>query len=89
MNKRPLILVLRDQPDPIHPVDCYIGIGKCFVDIKTPLMPPCLSCVHWKPQDVFVHLSGKDRVFYDGIQLCHAEDMHSDFSCFRERVKDE
>jgi hypothetical protein len=41
--------------------------------------PPCAECFYWQPGIEL--LNGN----FDGITLCHAEDMHGDFSCFRER----
>ena len=38
--------------------------------------PPCPECKHWKPVRMY------DGARYDGVRLCHAEDMLRDFSCF-------
>jgi hypothetical protein len=43
--------------------------------------PPCPSCVHWNPVRKFE----ADGV-YGGVKLCHATDMFSDFSCFKEKA---
>lgn len=42
--------------------------------------PPCPGCRHWRPVPLFTN-QGKA----DGVRLCHALDMHHDFSCYRER----
>lgn len=39
--------------------------------------PPCKNCLHWRPEI-------KPSInYFDGIALCHAEEMFHDFSCFR------
>ena len=40
--------------------------------------PPCKKCVHWTPI-----LQFREHGF-DGANLCSAEEMFSDFSCFEE-----
>lgn len=47
-------------------------------------MPPCSDCQYWKPQRIYINLS--TGVQFDGVKLCHANDMHNDFSCYKERV---
>jgi len=42
--------------------------------------PPCKHCVHWNPQVQFN--SGLQGLIYDGVRLCHSDDMEHDFSCF-------
>jgi hypothetical protein len=41
--------------------------------------PPCKACANWKPVRVFEH------GVYAGVRLCHAPEMHRDFSCWRPR----
>ena len=42
--------------------------------------PPCAQCKHWYP----VQLIGThhQQASSKGVRCCHAESMHSDFSCF-------
>lgn len=47
--------------------------------------PPCKVCKHWNPQVTF--RNGPEGQIPDGVRLCHAQDMHRDFSCFK--VRDE
>gem|GEM_PF-6789832 len=42
--------------------------------------PPCRQCKHWKPEVTF-H-DGPSGQVAEGVRLCHAKDMHHDFSCF-------
>lgn len=43
--------------------------------------PPCPGCVHWQPTVTpLVH-------HFVEVVLCHADDMHRDFSCFSPKVK--
>ena len=49
-----------------------------LVDIKE---PPCLFCKHWSPQRFFEGTDGRN-IAYGGVRLCHADNMHPDFSCF-------
>jgi hypothetical protein len=43
--------------------------------------PPCGSCVYWRPQRQY--LSTSHGLVYDGVRLCHKDDMAHDFSCFK------
>ena len=43
------------------------------------LEPPCKHCEHFKPQIVFANTE-KGMVAH-GVQICHANEMHQDFSC--------
>ena len=45
--------------------------------------PPCKWCHHWCPQ---IKYACMDSGFgEDGVRLCHAREMHYDFSCYKER----
>lgn len=39
--------------------------------------PPCRNCRRWAPRRVYAY--GQ----FQGVQLCHAQEMQFDFSCFR------
>ena len=39
--------------------------------------PPCPDCAHWRPL-----IKLRDKGEFDGIRLCHAEEMFRDFTCF-------
>jgi hypothetical protein len=43
--------------------------------------PPCPWCKHFNPARKFYQSETGPK--FDGVQLCHAEEMHPDFSCFR------
>ncbi len=43
--------------------------------------PPCPWCKNWKPEIYY------NEKYYDGIILCHANDMFPDFSCFEPNNK--
>jgi len=42
--------------------------------------PPCLDCQAWNPEVVFKKSFTGQK--FSGIILCHAMNMHHDFSCF-------
>lgn len=46
--------------------------------------PPCPSCRYWHPIRNYVNLPSYFGQF-DGVRLCHAQEMERDFSCFRDR----
>ena len=43
--------------------------------------PPCKRCRHWKPEVTF--RGTPQGQVPDGVRLCHADNMHQDFSCFK------
>lgn len=45
--------------------------------------PPCKHCANFYP----IAQYGTEGVF-QGVRVCHAEDMHHDFSCFRDNMRD-
>jgi len=45
--------------------------------------PPCAGCAHWNPQMMYFEESS--GFVPDGVRLCHRNEMHHDFSCFKER----
>lgn len=45
--------------------------------------PPCRICKHFNPQVTFIN--GTEGLTPAGVRLCHAKDMHHDFSCFSQR----
>ena len=45
--------------------------------------PPCPSCHFWNPQRKWTEYLASQQ--FDGVILCHNEDMHGDFSCYRVR----
>lgn len=51
-------------------------------DVVTPIPgieePPCKHCAHWGPR-VLTDNHGE----FAGVRMCAANDMHSDFSCYR------
>lgn len=49
------------------------------LDIKE---PPCPHCKFWKPQPVYIWVQHQGMTF-DGVRLCHVEEMWEDFSCFK------
>jgi hypothetical protein len=63
-----------------------------LLDIPEITEPPCKNCVHWRPQRVFKSskqsTAGKGQRF-EGVRMCHAEDMHEDFSCFKAKEQPE
>ncbi len=42
--------------------------------------PPCIHCEHWRPRALYT-ASGS----LDGVRLCWADGMFSDFSCYEGR----
>jgi len=50
------------------------------------IAPPCKMCKHWNPQLTF--WNGPTGSTPDGVQLCHADEMHQDFSCFCAREQE-
>lgn len=48
--------------------------------------PPCPGCAYWHPVNRYVSY-GMYFAKWDGIRLCHAQEMERDFSCFREKQK--
>jgi hypothetical protein len=42
--------------------------------------PPCKECAFWKP-----HRKVNEKGEAMGIRCCIADEMHHDFSCFKER----
>lgn len=51
---------------------------------KIPIsQPPCIRCKHWNPQPTFWHTDEGFRLDY--MRLCHTDDMHHDFSCFKDK----
>lgn len=54
---------------------------KTLTPVRLPISePPCKWCKFFDPIAVF-DKEGK----FDGITCCHAEEMFSDYSCYRER----
>jgi hypothetical protein len=51
-----------------------------ILDIKR---PPCEDCMFWNPQRTYHE--GVYKSHFSGLVLCHAENMHKDFSCFKAR----
>ena len=49
--------------------------------------PPCSTCEFWAPMRRWVQL--KDRLKFDGIVCCHADEMWGDFSCYIPRHKED
>mgnify|MGYP001560572136 CR=1 FL=1 len=49
-----------------------------FVNVSA---PPCAHCKHWSPQVLF--RPTPFGIKSDGVRLCHSEDMHHDFSCYK------
>lgn len=47
------------------------------IEILPIAAPPCQFCEFWKPQRIYE--DGR----YAGVKLCHADEMHFDFSCYR------
>jgi len=41
--------------------------------------PPCEACAYWRPIRQYTSAGA-----FCGVRLCHGEDMHPDFSCFRQ-----
>lgn len=68
----------------------YWGSGnvwKDFVGSELPVLPisepPCKWCNYFKPQVLYRHtVNGFE---YDGLRLCHADEMNADFSCFEKK----
>ena len=60
------------------------AIAKSLKVLTMPLDvtgPPCSDCAHWRPEAKF-----DTRWGLDGVRMCHAEEQHRDFSCFKDRV---
>ena len=51
------------------------------LDIKV----PCESCAHWNPQRDFYHTGTGYK--FNGVRLCHTNEMTNDFSCYKEKTK--
>lgn len=46
--------------------------------------PPCVHCKNWRPCANVIESSVRPSVrLYDGVRLCHADEQHHDFSCYR------
>lgn len=45
--------------------------------------PPCKHCAYFKPQVKF--RNDKLGLVPDGVVICHATEMYSDFCCFKMR----
>lgn len=43
--------------------------------------PPCPGCHFWNPRREFV----QGLLQMSGVKLCHAQEMHHDFSCFQNK----
>lgn len=41
--------------------------------------PPCKNCKHFRPMRRYFETK------FEGVRLCHANKMHSDFRCFENR----
>ncbi len=41
--------------------------------------PPCPLCKHWDPK---LNMRQEN---YDGFRLCWSDEMHPDFSCFKDK----
>lgn len=54
------------------------------IDVKK---PPCLQCKHWKPVRKY-HTLLNNVMTFDGVQLCHSEQMLNDFSCYRDKEEE-
>ncbi|MCC6156291.1 MAG: hypothetical protein IT367_21170 [Candidatus Hydrogenedentes bacterium] len=58
---------------------------KPWIDFKSDEIPvdapPCPFCIYWNPKKDYKVYDGK--VIYDGVTLCHSEEWHNDFSCYR------
>lgn len=54
------------------------------IDVKK---PPCPHCKHWKPVRKYQQMYA-NIVKFDGVQLCHTEDMFKDFSCYRDKEEE-
>lgn len=46
--------------------------------------PPCKDCKYFKPQITYY-----PNGIFDGVKFCHSDEMFPDFSCFRERERDD
>lgn len=60
------------------PVDAPAAMNK-YNGMKG---PPCSFCLHWNPQ--VAYRPTPQGFVGDGIVCCHAEEMHPDFSCFKD-----
>lgn len=54
------------------------------IDVKK---PPCPHCKHWKPVRLYNEIT-RNNLRFDGVQLCHSEDMFKDFSCYRDKIEE-
>jgi hypothetical protein len=45
--------------------------------------PPCPHCKCWNPQPRY--WPGYHGFVFNGVRLCHANEMEHDFSCFQRR----
>lgn len=43
--------------------------------------PPCPYCRFWYPVRKFAEYGGGQH--FDGVILCHADEQHRDFSCYK------
>lgn len=74
------------RPEVLEPSDWEPW--KIFKDINCELPiegPPCSKCAFWKP--LTMYMSTSQEIKFDGVRLCHSENMERDFSCFRKRTK--
>ena len=67
------------------PWETYKADGS-LLDIPEIVEPPCKNCIHWRPQRVYeAQITPGRGQYFEGVRLCHAPAMESDFSCFRPR----
>ncbi len=65
-----------------EPWETYKPKSETVLDITVP-EPPCKDCKFWKPERQFTSNPGTVGQIYSGVILCHAKDMHNDFSCYK------
>lgn len=46
--------------------------------------PPCPNCMHYKPQRIYTNTI--NGCMYEGVTLCHNDQMEHDFSCFTNKL---
>jgi hypothetical protein len=56
-------------------------VYKQQLEVLQIFAPPCSECNFFRPMRKY------RGIYYNGVVICHSEDMEHDFSCFRNREK--